>query len=176
MKMIAALILIALSGCGGGSGGGDGSASSGASPVHFPCGDLRNASGDPFGNNHECGFAFDAEGPQGLKLRYKTVAQDYTGPVFPLIDPASYEAMAGEVLSCLEIAGPLPPFVVLIDITRSAYFSNPPLLAVYFNEWDKGAFKHEYIHFLRDHFFGDLDANHNSEWFMKCDGLLPVKS
>lgn len=135
-KYLAAL-LIFMSGCGGNSNDG-------------PSASL---------DNHGYGFAFDAMGNQGLKLRRPSATN---------LDADFLESRAKADGICTGIEAPPPPFVIVVPIgslgqdVGGLYFSNSPLILVTADEIDSTGFDHEVIHYLLDFKTGDSDKQHTS--------------
>lgn len=145
MHRIAAALLIFMSGCGGNSE--DGTAGPSASL-----------------DNHGYGFAFDAMGKEGLKLRQ---------PGATARDADFFEARAIGIEACSGIEAPPPPFVIVVprdslgDKRIGLYFSSPPLILID-EGWVDVAFGHETLHYLLDRSTGSPDPTHQNPVFPKC--------
>ncbi len=117
------------------------------------CGDAY----DPAADNHGYGWAYDAEGETGLRLRWEP-----TVPAQPGIDLAWFETRYRETATCLGIdPPPVGPFVIVIpyptvDGHGGWYWADPPLVLVTDGGFNVGfaeaymdnAARHEFVHYL----------------------------
>lgn len=119
-------------------------------------------------DNHGYGFQADVQA-SGMSLRYS--------PVLNAGDPhaavAFYQSEFESVEQCTGISGPIPPFVIVVNIgdlglapsgvlINGAYFSNPSLIVI---DTTVAAARHEMIHSLLESSTGDSDGNHKSHFF-----------
>ena len=125
------------------------------------------SSGEDSPDNHGYGFAYDAQGASGLKLRYTPVLQ----PGDQYTDAAWYETEFENVKQCTGISAPPPPFVIVLPegalVNHIGYHYSDPSLIVVTNFYVLVAFRHEAIHYLLG-YTGDSDPNHVSPLFTKC--------
>jgi hypothetical protein len=139
MRIAIAVVLVALSGCGG---GGD----------------------DYSADNHGFGWEFSAVSSGGLHLRRPNDPGFWPGPIETKV--MQMEARFHTIEGCVGIEAP-PPFVIVVPPDGvpgppvGLYYSDPPLILI---ENDL-AFEHEVVHYLLDYRTGDPDAAHANPAF-----------